>query len=105
MKSLYSDLKEGLKEAIEYEKGSGKANVTKLTISPVKKYHAKEIRSARMAAGMTQAVFASYIGVSVKTVEAWERGVSSPTGPANRLINMLEQGQHTALPFVSVSDK
>ena len=101
MSSLYDDLVKGLNEAIDYEKGRGKAKVTRLTIAPVRKYAAKEIRETRIAAGMTQTVFATYLGVSVKTVEAWERGRSSPTGPANRLIDMLEKGQYTSLPFVS----
>ena len=34
----------------------------------------------RNNAGMTQLVFANYMGVSKKTVEAWECGRSHPTG-------------------------
>ena len=51
---------------------------------------------------MTQAVFASYLGVSTKTVEAWELGRTHPTGPANRLIGILDDGQEDKLPFVTV---
>ena len=43
-------------------------------ILPVKEYSGKEIRDIRTKAGMTQSVFASYMGVSIKTVEAWEGG-------------------------------
>ncbi|MCR4763895.1 MAG: helix-turn-helix domain-containing protein [Lachnospiraceae bacterium] len=51
---------------------------------------------------MTQAVFANYMGVSPKTVEAWERGRSHPTGPAYRLLSILEQGREFDLSFVTV---
>lgn len=47
---------------------------------PIKEYSCKEIREIRMKAGMTQRVFASYMGVSKKTVEAWEHGTTHPSG-------------------------
>ena len=73
MGSLFDDLKQGLEEAIEYEKGQGKARVKTYMIMPVKEYSNTEIREIRMRAGMTQGVFASYMGVSKKTVEAWDQ--------------------------------
>ena len=72
MSSLFDDLKQGLEEAIDYEKGNGKARVKTYMIMPIKEYSNKEIREIRIKAGMTQSVFASYMGVSKKTVEAWE---------------------------------
>ena len=89
MSSLFDDLKQGLEEAIDYEKGQGEAKVKTYMISPVKEYSDKEIRNIRMKAGMTQSVFASYMGVSKKTVEAWECGRTHPTGPAFRLLGIL----------------
>ena len=58
-------------------------------IMPVKEYNNKEIREIRIKAGMTQSVFASYMGVSKKTVEAWECGRTHPTGPVFRLLDIL----------------
>ena len=101
MSSLYEDLKTGLQEAIDYEKGIGSARSTLLVIAPVKKYTNKEIRSIRNKAGMTQAVLANYMGVSKKTVEAWELGRTHPTGPAFRLLDILDQGKETELSFVT----
>lgn len=43
----------------------------------------------RLKTGMTQSVFASYMGVSVKTAEAWEGGRTHPTGPVFRLLDIL----------------
>ena len=93
MGSLFDDLKEGLEEAIAYEKGTGKAKVKTYMIMPVKEYNNKEIREIRIKAGMTQSVFASYMGVSKKTVEAWEGGRTHPTGPVFRLLDILAAGE------------
>ena len=89
MSSLFDDLREGLEEAISYEKGTGKAKTKTYMILPVNEYSNKEIREIRMKAGMTQSVFASYMGVSKKTVEAWEGGRTHPTGPVFRLLEIL----------------
>ena len=91
MNSLFDDLKQGLEEAIDYEKGIGKAKEKTYMILPVKEYSGKEIRKIRMDAGMTQSVFAAYMGVSVKTVEAWEGGRTHPTGPVFRLLEILSK--------------
>ena len=100
MNSLFEDLKEGLQEAIDYEKGNGKAKTKTYVILPVKEYSDKEVRQIRMNAGMTQTVFAEYMGVSKKTVEAWECGRTHPTGPAYRLINILESERANNTSFV-----
>ena len=92
MSSLFDDLKEGFEEAIEYEKGTGKAKQKTYMILPVKEYNSEEIREVRLKAGMTQRVFAYYMGVSIKTVEAWEGGRAHPTGPVFRLLDILSSG-------------
>ena len=102
MKSLFDDLTTGLQQAIDYEKGAGKAKTRTLMIDPVKKYSNDEIKAIRNKAGMTQAVFANYMGVSKKTVEAWELGRTHPTGPAYRLLDILESGREQELSFISV---
>ena len=93
MSSLFEDLKEGLEEAIAYEKGYGAGSVKTYMILPVKEYSGKEIRDIRTKAGMTQSVFASYMGVSIKTVEAWEGGRTHPTGPVFRLLDILSKNE------------
>ena len=90
MSSLFDDLQQGLQEASEYEKGQGKACVKTYMILPIKEYSNTEIRAIRMKAGMTQSVFASYMGVSKKTVEAWEAGTNRPSGAASRILTMME---------------
>ncbi|MFR5152070.1 MAG: helix-turn-helix domain-containing protein [Ruminococcus sp.] len=87
MSTLFDDLKQGLQEAPGRRKGRGTARIGKTyTIAPVKEYSSAEIWNIRMKAGMTQSVFAAYMGVSKKTVEAWEGGRTHPSGPAFRLL-------------------
>ena len=100
MSSLFDDLKQGLEEAIDYEKGNGEARVKTYMIMPIKEYSNKEIREIRIKAGMTQSVFASYMGVSKKTVEAWECGRTHPTGPVFRLLDILATEDLNGTDFV-----
>jgi len=102
MNTLFDDLQEGLLQAVDYAKGKGPARTITYRIDPVVELNKDQIREIRMRAQMTQTVFANYLGVSVKTVEAWERGRTHPTGPAFRLMSFLAQNQIQLLPFISV---
>ena len=74
-----------------YERGTLRAKTTKLSVLPVDHYEADEIREIRKSTGFTQAVFAQYMGVSVKTVEAWEAGRNHPEGTACRLLALTQK--------------
>ena len=89
MSDLLKNLSEGLQEAVDYEVGQGSAREETYIIEPVREFTGAEIRKIRMDAGMTQAIFAYYMGVSKKTVEAWEGGRTHPTGPVFRLLAIL----------------
>ena len=84
--SAFDKIKTGLKEAVAYERGELKAKTKKMTVQPVHRFAAEEIREIRKNAGMTQTLFAKFMGVSVKTVEAWECGRNQPIGAACRLL-------------------
>ena len=83
---IFDDIKLGLEQAIEYEKGELKAKSTTVTILPLDKFTSAEIKEIRKSTGLTQVLFAQYMGVSVKTVEAWEAGRNHPEGAACRLL-------------------
>ena len=100
MSELFNDLVTGLNEAMEFEKGKGKARTHTFIIEPVKRYNKNEIKAIRTPAGMTQAVFANYMGVSAKTVEAWEKGTNHPTGSACCLLDILSSGCIKDVPFI-----
>ena len=70
---------------------------------PVKKYDKTEIKRIRKSCGISQSVFADCMGVSKKTVEAWEYGKNTPTGPACRLLYILDN-KRLDLPFVKIAE-
>ena len=100
MSSLFDDLKEGLEEAIACEKGEGPTKVREYHIKPLREYSREEIKAIRNKAGMSQRVFAAYMGVSVKTVEAWECGTRKPSGSAARLLEVLQEQETEITKYI-----
>ena len=88
--SIFDDIKTGLEQAIEYENGTLKAKKTTISVAPLEKFTSADIKQIRKSTGMTQVLFAEYMGVSKKTVEAWEGGRSIPNGTARRMLSMLK---------------
>ncbi len=88
--NVYESIMTGLTEAVGYEKGVVKARKTKCTVNPAPLFNAQEIKNIRISLQMTQTTFAEVLGVSKKTVEAWEVGTNAPIGTARRLLSMLK---------------
>lgn len=104
-KSVYESIMTGLNEALEdstAEKPILKRH--KVTILPVKTYEADEVKRIRTETGMSQKSFASYMGVSDKTVEAWEAGTNHPSGAASRILNMMEMDKDLVIRFPFVAN-
>ena len=101
---VYESIMTGLKEAIE-DTNSEKKTLKrhKVVIMPVKVYSAEEVKKIRKDIGMSQKCFAGYLGVSDKTVEAWEAGTNHPSGAASRLLSMIEMDKEIVLRFPFVS--
>jgi len=91
--NVYEDIVSGLSDAISYEKkGIPKGIRTRrVTIAPVPHYGATTIKSIRNMLGLSQIAFAEALGVSKKTVEAWEAGTNVPQGPAQRILELLQK--------------
>jgi len=53
-------------------------------------------RGVRAQTKLTQAEFASRIGVPIETVRNWEQGKRSPRGPARALLKLLEKAPEVA---------
>ena len=94
MSELFKSIRQGLNEAIEYERGNLSVRVDKVTIAPIQEYTANEIKEIRVMLNMTQRLFAEALGVSIKTVESWEAGTNSPSGVASRMLAMLKQDRN-----------
>ena len=106
MSKIYESIITGLTEAVEDAKSAEKKlKRNTVTIAPVKEYHATDIQKIRKSTGFSQQLFAGYLGVSKKTVEAWEAGTNHPFGAASRLLNMLELNSHLTEEFPFVQRK
>ncbi len=88
--SVYESIIQGLNEAIEFEKGNLKARTELVSIAPVPDMESGRVKEIRKSLDMTQFMFAAVMGVSVKTVEAWEAGTNTPSGPARRMLSLLQ---------------
>lgn len=108
MENVYESIIKGLTEAVDDAENREKTLKRRVvTIIPVKKYKAEEILKIRKSTGMSQRLFAGYLGVSVKTVEAWESGTNHPSGTASRILNMIEMNGNVIkeFPFVQSIEK
>ncbi|WP_233259334.1 DNA-binding transcriptional regulator [Ramlibacter sp. WS9] len=47
--------------------------------------------SARLSSGLSQAQFATLLGISVRTLQKWEQGEREPTGAARSLIRIAQK--------------
>ena len=88
--NVYEGIMQGLNEAVAYNEGKLNVKTNTISISPVPEFEAAEIKQIRNTLGMTQVLFAGFMGVSKKTVEAWESGRNRPDGPARRILEMLK---------------
>ena len=107
MSNVYESIMTGLNEAVEDSKSYEKKLTRRVvTVIPVKEYNASEVKKIRNSIGMSQKTFASYLGVSCKTVKAWEKGTNHPSGAASRLLNMMEMDENLTkeFPFVTIEE-
>lgn len=105
MSQYYEELIQSLQEVLDdVQSGGKKLKRRVVTIEPVKEYKSEEIKNIRNKTGLSQRLFASYLGVSNKTVEAWESGKNHPSGAACRLLHMMELDENliNEFPFVKV---
>ncbi len=82
---FFAGMKEGLSEAIAFEKGKSSAE----TIARKSSLPQVNVAQIRTSLCMTQKKFASLLGVSSRTVEAWECGKSTPTPTAKKLMYLI----------------
>lgn len=61
-----------------------------LCLPPRPDYSGSEVKRIRAATRMSQPVFARLLGVDKSAVAQWERGAKRPSGPALRLLEVLD---------------
>lgn len=61
-----------------------------LCLTETHELSAPKIKKIRTASGVSQAVFAKVLNVSSAAIKQWERGERKPSGPALKLLNLVE---------------
>lgn len=87
---LFAELLEAANSALEHAQGKRSLRSTTLPRPPAP-MTAREVRRVRTSLQASQAVFAHYLNVSTKLVQAWEGGERTPAGPALVLLRLLEK--------------
>jgi len=59
-------------------------------LTTIEELSPKAIQMIRERAGVSQAVFASYLNVKAKLVSEWERGEKKPSGPSLKLLSLVK---------------
>jgi putative transcriptional regulator len=81
-KELFEELKQSLREANQIKRGQLKpARVFKVDPQSA-------VVRVRGQLGLSQSKFASLLGISADTLQNWEQGRRSPTGPAKVLLKI-----------------
>lgn len=76
-------------------------DMDRLCFPPRPDYGGPAVRRIRAATRMSQPVFARLLGVEKSAVAQWERGAKRPSGPALRLLEVLDPDKPDS-PIVQV---
>ena len=97
MSVVYDDIMSSLNELLDAAQGKETGVIVHpRTVKDVELFSPQQIKQVRMNANMTQKTFAACIGVSPKSVEAWEGGRSRPDGAARRLLGLMRDNPNFA---------
>lgn len=65
--------------------------VRALALPEVKPYAPQSIARLRRKLKLSQAALARFINTSVYTIQKWEQGVKKPSGPALKLLHIIDE--------------
>lgn len=91
-KKYFDELMTSLEDAAAFAQGdTSRARVVEVdTDDPVPEYKAADVARTRQALNLSQRALARALGVSSRTVEAWEAGKNVPSGAARHLLFLLD---------------
>lgn len=92
-KKLFGELTESLQEMVNDSAGKKihmRTRTVELPAAP-KVLTNKDIMVLRKRMNVSQAVFARYLNISVKTVQAWEQGFAHPSGASLKLLSIAQK--------------
>jgi putative transcriptional regulator len=62
-----------------------------LCLPPKRTFSAEDVQRIRASAHVSQSVFAAFLGVGKTTVAQWEQGAKKPSGPAAKLLELVDR--------------
>ncbi|HUA02067.1 MAG TPA: helix-turn-helix domain-containing protein [Candidatus Aquilonibacter sp.] len=89
--NIYDDMRRSLADALAYERGQAVDLRVTEAPTPPKPMKPEEIRRVRESLNASQAVFARFLCVSTKAVQAWEQGLRRPQSTALRLLDIAKR--------------
>jgi putative transcriptional regulator len=91
-KEISSSIIKGLKQSLAYSSGKNIKGIKKrVAAANLPVYKGIEIKRVRSKHNLSQNSLAITLGVSKKTVEAWESNRNTPHGPAQRVLFLLDK--------------
>ena len=88
--NVYEGIMEGLQEALAYQQGDRKRCRVTVRELPIPEYKAADVARTRKELNLSQRGLANVLGVSPRTVEAWEAGKNVPSGAARHLLYLVD---------------
>ena len=85
-KTLGDELIQSMQEALAYARGDKVAARVKKVEKP-----RVQVKRIRRKVGLTQATFATVLGISVSGLRKWEQGQRQPHGAALTLLNVMDR--------------
>jgi putative transcriptional regulator len=85
----FAKLIESAKQAKEHAEGKRELRTTILP-QPLPLMDKIEVVKIRESLNFSQAVFAKYLNVSIKTVQSWEQGIGKPSGASLKLLSIIK---------------
>ena len=89
-KELFEQLHQSMKESVAIAK-------RKIQPSRVFMVEPPDVKAVREKTGLSQSVFATMIGVKVKTLQNWEQHRRNLTGAAAALLTIFDREPETAM--------
>ncbi|HKC89500.1 MAG TPA: helix-turn-helix domain-containing protein [Blastocatellia bacterium] len=87
---LFGELMQSLDQALRYSRGE-QINARATTLpAPPEPMTRQEIIKLRERFNCSQTIFARLLNVSVKTLQAWEQGLRTPSDAALKLLNIAK---------------
>lgn len=93
---MFELLKEGLDDIIDHQQGKKKLRTRIVDVpDPAAPLSAADVKRIRKALNYPQYLFAKFLNVSPRTIEAWESGIRTPNHAALRLLEIVDKGFYT----------